>query len=87
MAIKHGQNHQLGQPFDASTFEGHVAGVGISFHAAENLVRVWYVSDMANFVLATYVCEWNCRDLELAECEEIVRSLRFDDPAGRTHRH
>jgi hypothetical protein len=44
----------------------------------DSFIRAWQVSDGQNFALITYVCEPGHEDHEVADCEQIVRSLRFD---------
>jgi hypothetical protein len=80
MAIEFGGDNGLGEAFDADRFAGSLAGAGVSYHSRDEFIRVWFVSDRGNFMLATYVCEWQHRERELAECEDIVRSLQFVDP-------
>lgn len=55
-----------------------------SFGLGDDFVRVWYVSNGRDFGMITYVCEAGREELELAECESIVRSIEFgltDSPA------
>jgi hypothetical protein len=78
MAIEFGQMQALGEPFDVDTFEGSLAGGAASYHSESDFIRVWYLSDGRNIMLATFVCEWDVRDRELTECEVIIRSLQFD---------
>ncbi len=69
---------RLGQGTDEERFNGQAFGVAKSYHEGTDLIRVWYVSDSRNFLLITYVCDWSMRDRELSDCEQIVRSIRFD---------
>ncbi|MBV8398550.1 MAG: hypothetical protein JOZ17_07405 [Acetobacteraceae bacterium] len=64
-------------PFDHSIYPGEVAIEGASFHAEDDLIRVWYATDGKNVMLITYVCNWDYRDQEACEREMIVRSVRF----------
>ncbi|AGA24781.1 hypothetical protein [Singulisphaera acidiphila] len=66
-------------PFDRSTYPGEVAIEGVSFQVGDDFIRMWYASDGKNVMLATYVCDWNCRDQELSEREMAVRSIQFDE--------
>ena len=42
-----------------------------------DIVRVWYVSDGSSVAMATYVAPGNGSAREMAECEQIVRSIKF----------
>ena len=44
----------------------------------DDFMRVWHVSDKVNLVMITYVCEWQDQEVELAQCEVIVQSLKFE---------
>jgi hypothetical protein len=65
-------------PFDRSTYPGEVSIEGASFQSGDDFIRVWYASDGKNVMLITYVCDWNCRDLEASEREMVIRSVHFD---------
>jgi hypothetical protein len=71
------RSQNLREPHDPEIESGNLSLVGSSFRSEGDFIRVWYVSDGFNFVLATYVCEWGYQDKELAQCKEIVRSIRF----------
>ncbi|WP_224367707.1 hypothetical protein [Hyalangium versicolor] len=81
MVLKFGEARELGDALDDATFEtDSLVGAGMSYHAGENFVRVWNVSDKKNFALVTYVCQWGKQEQELSLCEDIVQSLRFANP-------
>jgi hypothetical protein len=61
--------------FDRTTLTGTVFGVAASFHANNNFVRVWYLSDRRSVLLVTYVCDWDKCEVEEDDREEIVRSV------------
>ncbi len=67
----------LGQSFDKQIFESRLCIVASSYHTGSDLVRVWYCSDKRNVALATFVCDWEMRNIEVNECEGIVRSVQF----------
>lgn len=67
----------LGKSFERRSYQGKVAIETASFHAADSLIQVWYVSDGKSMMLVTYVCEWDYRDQEVSEREKTVRSISF----------
>ncbi|MBI5760374.1 MAG: hypothetical protein HZA46_17805 [Planctomycetales bacterium] len=48
-----------------------------SFSRGCLFLRVWQLSDGKNFAFVTYNCESGEEGKELADCERIVRSIRF----------
>jgi hypothetical protein len=56
-----------------------------TFRDEEWVIRVWYVSDGRNIAKMTYTAlKSNAFESELAQCEKMVRSVRFlEDPARR----
>jgi hypothetical protein len=57
--------------------------VAASFQPNGDFLRVWYVGEGPNFAFVTYTCERSLIDArELAEAEQIVRSVVFGDPAA-----
>jgi hypothetical protein len=78
MLAEFGNRRHLGEPFDNVPFSGSVFGIGSSFRSGNEFVRVWYLSDGQNVMLATYVCDWSKRFDESEDREEIVRSVRFN---------
>jgi hypothetical protein len=64
--------------FDHRTWRNeNIFGVGASCHSGNDFIRIWYVSDKESFALVTYVCDWTKQEVEMADCEKIVRSIRF----------
>jgi hypothetical protein len=55
-----------------------------SIRDGELFIRIWYLSDGLNFAFVTYVCDWDDRNRELAECEAIVRTIQFNSSAWTT---
>jgi hypothetical protein len=78
MLVEFGEQHGLGEPYDNSSFSGTILGIGSSFHSGEDLIRAWYLTDGISFIFITYVCNWDKRFEESQECEEFVRSVRFN---------
>ncbi len=83
MLSEFGERRRLRDPFDSLPFSGSVFGIGSSFRSGDDFVRAWYLSDGANVMLVTYVCDWCNRFDESRECEEIVRSVRFTDGSSK----
>jgi hypothetical protein len=73
-----GESAVLGQPTDMHVEAGPPIVAAASF-IGDAFVRVWYLSDGANIALATYTCalENAAQSGEVAECEAIVRTVRF----------
>jgi hypothetical protein len=64
-------------PTDAVVENGLLRLAAASCRCGEDYVRAWYLSDGSNFATATYTSVWGGQDAELADCERMVRSLRF----------
>jgi hypothetical protein len=69
---------QLGIGADIRVREEPLRSVGMSFSVQGRFLRVWYVSDGVNVALVTYNCRLGEEGDEVAECESIVDSIRFD---------
>jgi hypothetical protein len=80
MVREFGKAKGLGTPASVETEAGRLRLAAASFVAEGDFVRVWYASDGWSVALVTYVCEAGSEGEELAECEEIVRSLDFSCP-------
>jgi hypothetical protein len=78
MVRQFGATKNLGEVADEATHEGTVSLAAASFHLQTSFVRVWYVSDGRNIALVTYVTDWGNQKQHLADCEAIVRSIRFE---------
>jgi hypothetical protein len=77
MLLEFGRTRNLGTPSEVVLEDAPLKLAAASFRPGV-LIRVWYVSDGLNFALATYNCELeNERHGEVAECEHVVRSVRF----------
>jgi hypothetical protein len=77
MVVEFGKSRGLGTPGAVLTRAGPLRIAAGSFLSDDDFVRVWYVSDGLSFALVTYVCEAGREAEELADCEQIVRSLVF----------
>jgi hypothetical protein len=75
-------SHGLGEADEIATESDPVRLAAGSLRDGEWFVRVWYVSDGLSFGLVTYTCDWEARDKELAECEQIVRSISIRSGSG-----
>jgi hypothetical protein len=73
-----GATRQLGTGADMRVREKPQRSIGMSFSVQGRFVRVWYVSDGVNVALVTYNCRLGEQGEEVAECESIVDSMRFD---------
>jgi hypothetical protein len=80
MVEEFGQSRGLGVAGAVATQAGPPQLAAGSFESDGDRVRVWYVSDGLSFALVTFVCEAGREADELAECELIVRSVRFAVP-------
>jgi hypothetical protein len=69
--------------FERQIYSGTNLLVGESFCDGSYFVRVWYISDGSNFILATYVSQWDLRHIEREEREMIVASIRFEPRTSR----
>ena len=78
MLREFGARAALGQAGDLHVEAGPPIVAAASF-TGDAFVRVWYLSDGTNIALATYTCplENAGHNAELAECEGIVRTVRF----------
>jgi hypothetical protein len=77
MLREFGASAALGQPTDMHVEAGPPIVAAASF-VGDAFVRVWYLSDGAKIALATYTCALeNAAQGEMAECEAIVRTVRF----------
>lgn len=79
MLTEFARHRELGQPIEHEEFSSRISRASSTFRSGSDFVRVWYLSDGRNIMLATYVCDWSSRLLEAEECETIIRSLRFVD--------
>ena len=75
-----GQAHGVGEPFNSALESEPLRLAAGTFAYGDDFLRAWQVSDGRSFAFITYICESGQEDRELAECEQIVRSLRWSRP-------
>ena len=79
MTLAFGRSRGCGVPSDVCQEAGPPVVASASFRTNDDFIRVWHVSDGANFAFVTYLCDpASPSELEIGECEAIVRSVRFD---------
>jgi hypothetical protein len=83
MAEEFGEKHSLGAPTDQVTEDGSLAIAAVSYRNGGDFIRVWYVSDGWSVTTITYVSADGVEHREVDECEDIVRSIRFEDSRVR----
>jgi hypothetical protein len=71
------RNHGLNKGFDRVVVDSSSLLLAESFIMEQDFIRVWYCSDRAHIVLATYVCSKDRLGPELTECEGIVNTITF----------
>jgi hypothetical protein len=54
-----------------------VATASATYRIGDDLVEVWYLSDGASLLEASYVCAWSARDEGRPAREALVGSIRF----------
>jgi hypothetical protein len=59
----------VGEGFNTSTRVGDLLGVAASFHAGDDFIRVWYLSNGQSVLLVSYVCSWESREVERQQYE------------------
>lgn len=70
--------HQLDSPNNLATEETPRPLLAGNFAWGDDFLRVWYVVDAGKLAFITYTCERSVPfATELAEVEQIVRSVRF----------
>jgi hypothetical protein len=77
MVEEFGRKQGLGDPTAVVTEAGRLLFAAGSFAWGDDLLRAWQVSDGRNFAFVTYTCAAEDAGPELAECEQIVRSIAF----------
>jgi hypothetical protein len=73
-----GETHGLSSATDEITEPAPLRLAAATFRDAEWMIRAWYVSDGRSFAKVTYTTGFaEAFHSELAECERMVRSIRF----------
>lgn len=67
----------LPSPEDVALESGPLRIAAASFPRGSDFLRAWQISDGGNVALATYACDISEKHVEVADCEQIVRSLQF----------
>ena len=73
-----GSAHDLGTPSQEVTESAPIRLAAATFHARGDFIRVWYVSDGYSIAKVTYLSAEGDEEQEVAECESMVRTVRFD---------
>lgn len=71
-------SRQLGESADVVVEDGDLRLAGASFRSGDDFLRVWYVSDGWSFAMVTYTSVWDEQHSELVDCEQMIRTLRFE---------
>ena len=77
MVKRFGIERELGEPRDVVAESRDLRLAAGSFFGECLFLRVWQLSHGQNFAFVTYNCEFGQEGKELADCERIVRSMRF----------
>jgi hypothetical protein len=79
------ESHELGEPTDKYAQDQPLPLAAATFRTAGDIVRVWYVSDGASVVKATYLAAaTDDHASELADCEQMIRTISFKYAARAT---
>jgi hypothetical protein len=73
------QSRKFGRGFASTRQDEPLLTVAASFDIAGRFWRVWYCSNGQSVALVTYNCGNNQQQAELSDCENIVRSLKFEE--------
>ena len=77
LVLEFAASKDLGNALSTNAVSNGVLGAAAEFHAGDDFIVVWYVSDGRNIMLATYVCDWDSKHIEALQREAIVRSIQF----------
>ena len=69
----------MSRPTDIVTESGELCLAAASCRWGDDFVRVWYLSDGRSIAKVTYTGAWGSQDVELPDCEQMVRTLSFTD--------
>jgi hypothetical protein len=75
-----GNERGLPAPQDVALESGPLRIAAASFSKEDEFLRAWQISDGSDLALATYACKLSDKNIEVADCEQIVRSLQFRGP-------
>lgn len=84
MSLNLGESESLGKPEDVVFEDGPPLLGAAGFRTDGHVIRIWHVSDGWSFACVTYTGPASGYEQELADCERIVRTIRFPGtrPAG-----
>lgn len=71
----------LGNPVDLIAEDAELRLAAGSFRYGEDFLRVWYVTNGRSVAQVTYLCSWGGQDSELPDCEQMIRTLKFEGDA------
>jgi hypothetical protein len=74
---EYGRDLGAGEPFSVALEAEPLWLAAGSYRWDGAFVRVWHVSDGCGLAFVTYDCPYGRESLELATCEQVVRSIRF----------
>lgn len=83
MLLEFGKHSRLGKPSQLERINGKLIGASAVFRSRGDYVKVWYLSDRLNVLLATYVCQWRHRQNDRDDCDCIIKSIEFVQPTKR----
>jgi hypothetical protein len=73
-----GKRRGLSAPISSSTEARRDGTMATAVYALRGqFVQLWFLSNGASLVHASYVCDWDAREEERATREAVVASLRF----------
>lgn len=79
MLLEFAEGHELGEATDTHSEIQPLPLAAATFHTTGDMVRVWYVSDGASVVKATYLAAITDNyGSELADCEQMIRAMSFN---------
>src|SRR5262245_2730344 len=74
-----GGERGLDAPTDLRTEEGAIRSAAGSYHWQGSFLRIWYLSDGASFIFVTYLSTPTSLPTEVAECEQMLKTVRFSE--------
>lgn len=77
--LEYAENLGLGTPIDTASINGRPATAQATFEAEGDFVVLWFLTDENSLVVATYVCEWDNRHVELPTVLEIMATVEVGD--------
>ena len=85
LLLEFAASHELGEPADILAQDEPLPLAAATFKTTGDTVRVWYASDGASVVKATYLAaEDDDYASEVADCEQMIRTISFTYAARAT---